>query len=392
MPTENLITPIETLVGPPSAEPCVQIVDRIGDIGRAEWDSVFPDIPESYAFYQVLEASHFEDFTFSYVLIRQKERLIGVAPCFFMNYSLDTTVQGVLKTFSNAVKKIFPAFMSLRVMVCGLPMGQGRVGIADGNGEVMRLILRGVEEAAAKKNASIIAFKDFGTDDAPKLDFLRREGFYKFESLPSTVMKIGFKDFDGYLKTLSRASRDGLKRKLKKVSSCGIEMEIREDPGHYLDEVYALYLQTVRRHDQLSFETVPKAFFTHAAEQMPGKTKFFLWKMEGRVVAFAFCLVSGTYFIDYYLGFDYSLAHDYHLFFVRFRDLFDWCLSNGMETYEMGSTSYEPKRRLGFGFLRLFGYARCRTPWLNPFFKALCALLRPENFDPVFKIMRERTV
>ena len=118
---------------------------------------------------------------------------------------------------------------------------------------------------------------------------------------------------------------------------------------------------------------------------MPGETRFFLWTIDKKIVAFAFCLVSGDYFIDYYLGFDYAVAYDYHLYFVRFRDLMNWCIGNKIKKYEMGATGYEPKRRLGFNFIPLYIYVKHLNKFFNPIFKVICRLLQPADFPAEFK-------
>ncbi len=124
---------------------------------------------------------------------------------------------------------------------------------------------------------------------------------------------------------------------------------------------------------------------------MPGQTKYFLWRMNGKLVAFTFCLVSGERLIDYYLGLDYSVAHEYHLYFVKFRDLMKWSIVNKIKKYEMGSGGYDPKKRLDFKFTPLYAYAKHRSKWVNPFFKILCFLLKPENFEPLFKEMKTKS-
>jgi hypothetical protein len=110
------------------------------------------------------------------------------------------------------------------------------------------------------------------------------------------------------------------------------------------------------------------------------------------MAAFAFCLVSPGLFIDYYLGFDYALAYQHQLYFVRFRDMMQWCIDRGIKKYEMGVTGYEAKRRLGFDFIRLYFYIKHLNPFLNPFVKVIKPLLEPKNFDPVFKEINKSLV
>ena len=139
----------------------------------------------------------------------------------------------------------------------------------------------------------------------------------------------------------------------------------------------------------MGFELLPMAFFKNISKNMPEETKYFLWHMDGKLVAFLLCLVSKDRLIDYYVGLDYSIAHKYHLYFVKFRDIMNWCIKNKIKTYEMGITGYEPKRRLGFEFVPLYIYAKLRNRWMRPAFKIACQLLKFENFDPALKAAKE---
>jgi predicted N-acyltransferase len=125
---------------------------------------------------------------------------------------------------------------------------------------------------------------------------------------------------------------------------------------------------------------------------MPGQVKYFLWKIEGNLVAFLFCLVSKDRFIDYYIGLDYSVAHKYHLFFIKFRDTLKWCLQHKIKTYEMGISGYEPKRRIGFGFVPLSLHVKLRNPILRPLFNYICQFLKFENFDADLKRVKKLMV
>ena len=122
---------------------------------------------------------------------------------------------------------------------------------------------------------------------------------------------------------------------------------------------------------------------------MPKESKFFIWRIDGKMAAFAWCLISKEYFIDYYLGFDYAVAYKYHLYLVRLRDLIKWCIANGIKKYEMGVTNYEPKRRMGFDYIPLYFYMKHCNKLFNPLFKIGICFMKPENFEPVFKEMKK---
>lgn len=369
-----------------------RVIRRIGDISREEWDSVFPNVLESYTFFKTIDESNLKQFSFYYILVYKNKTLAAATACFLVNYSLDTSINGPLRRVSNAIKKVAPNIFSLKALVCGLPMGQGRIGIKSDDSEAaLKAILRRMEQIAKKERAPVIAFKDFDHSYTGLLDPLQREGFVKLESLPTTELNVWFSDFEEYLKTLSSASRYDLRRKFKKVDKfANLKMEIATSLDEAtLADVYKMYLDIVDKHD-MGFELLPIEFFKNLPKNMPKETKYFLWRIDGKLAAFLLCLVSDEMLIDYYVGLDYRIALEYHLYFLKFRDVLNWCIKNKIKRYEMGITGYEPKRRLGFDFIPLYLYPRIRNRALRPAFKMLCGLLKFDNFDPALKKGKEQ--
>ncbi len=375
----------------PAQEYTVRIARSISEIPRPDWEAVFPPVLESYAFLRTLDESGFDQFSFFYVVVYRNGVAVAATSCFTMHFCLYMTVQGFLKKVYAGLEKLFPGCLTPKILMVGLPMGMGRVGFAPGQEAALDVLCDTLEALARKEKASLINFKDFTAEFDAMLEPLSRRGYVKIESLPSTDMEVSFASFDEYLQSLGRVSRDGIKRNLKKADKLArFELEVTGSLSAAAQrEAYALYLQTYEKLD-MGLEKLPERFFEVLSAHMPQETKYFLWRLDGKPVAFALCLVRGEYFIDYYLGFDYSLAYDYNLYYVRFRDLLKWCISNGIKRYEMGVTSYESKRRLGFRFLRLFFYMKHCNPLINPFVRFFSIFMKPENFDPVFREERDR--
>ncbi len=368
----------------------IKIFRKITDIPCEEWGRVYPKVPEDYFFYKTLDESLQGQFKFYYVMVYEDGLPVGAAPCFTVDFSLETSVQGPLRSVLSGINKLFPNILTLRTLMCGLPMGQGRIGSTGDHTRVLEAILEGMERIAHEQKVALLVFKDFSGAYDGILSGLPAKGFCRMEGLPLTEMNVSFKDFEAYLKSLSYASRYDLRRKFKKVDGhVDIRMEELDRLDDRLDEVYPLYQQAVARHE-INFEVLPKEFFARAADNMPGKVKYFIWSIGGKTVGFAFCLVDGDQFVDYYVGFDYAVALEHHLFFVRFRDLLNWCLKRGIRKYDMGYTSYEPKRRLGFGLLPLNLYIKHRGPVANRFVKFFCRWLRFDKFDPALRQMKEK--
>jgi predicted N-acyltransferase len=363
-----------------------RVVEKITQIPAEDWNKVYPDVLEDYNFYKTLDEISLGQFSLFYIAVYDRKVPVAATACFIMNYPLDTSINGPLRRVTNTIKRVMPNIFSLKAVICGMPMGQGRIGIAGDPDAVMKAILRRMEQIAKKKKAPIVAFKDFDQAHTKALDPLRNRGFTKLDSLPTTILNVWYKDFEEYMRTLSGASRYDLRRKFKKVDGhVNFDLKISDaiDAGE-LREVYKLYLDIVAKHD-MGFELLPIEFFKNIPINMPGRTKYFLWRIDGKLAMFLFGLVSKDIFIDYYVGLDYSITHKYHLYFVKFRETLNWCIKNGIKQYEMGITGYEPKRRLGFDFVPLYIYVKLRNRALRGAFALLCQFLKFENFDPALK-------
>ena len=363
-----------------------RVTRKIEDVPKDAWEKIFPDTTEGYDFFRVMDESNFEQFSLYYVTVYDGDELVGAAPCFSVDFSLDTSITGATRRMVGLVKRAFPNFLSIRAFVCGVPMGQGHIGMAAREEEIVEVLLHKMEEMAKQEKASVIAFKDFSYGYNDVLKPLLAKKFFKVDSLPYAEMDLDFDSFDKYLMKLSSASRYDLRRKFKKAdASADIKMEIIDSlDDKTLKEVYGLYLQMVNKHE-VGFEVVPIEFFRNVSKHMPHQAKFFLWRVDGKLVTFLLALIADDLMVDYYLGLDYAVAHELHLYFVKHRDVMKWCIDNNIKRYEMGFSGYEPKKRLGFDFTPLHIYARHRNRVINPLFRTMCQFLKFENFDPDLK-------
>ena len=105
-------------------------------------------------------------------------------------------------------------------------------------------------------------------------------------------------------------------------------MSLVDDIGRVVDDVYPLYLQVFAR-SKLKFEKLSKDYFRALGRRMPDKIRFFVWRQQGRIVAFAMCMVDRDTIFFEYLGLDYDVALDLHLYHWVIRDLMRWAMARG---------------------------------------------------------------
>ena len=176
--------------------------------------------------------------------------------------------------------------------------------------------------------------------------------------------------------------RKNLRRKFRSVARApALQMTVTDDLGEATDEALALYEQVFAR-SKLQFERLTKEFLQQLAARMPERVRFFLWRQEGRLVAFSLCFVHEGVLYDEYLGLDYRVAFDLHLYFVTFRDLLTWALAQGLTAYHSTPLSYEPKLRLGFDLLPLDLYFSLPLAGLNRLARPFLTRASPTGAEP----------
>ena len=206
-------------------------------------------------------------------------------------------------------------------------------------------------------------------------------------SFPATVIPLSeYKSFDDYLaRRLSHSMRKNLRRKFRgNDDKPPVLMEVRTDVSDIVDEVHPLYRQVLMRSD-FRFEELTKEYLAGLGRTMPEQTRFFVWRQDGKAVAFSIGAVHDGKLYDNYLGLDYAVALDPHLYFVTIRDMITWGMAQGLHTYYSTPLNYDPKLHLRFDLEPLDLYVRHLSPWANPFFKRIAPLLEPTRYDKMLR-------
>ncbi|MFA5143547.1 MAG: GNAT family N-acetyltransferase [Candidatus Omnitrophota bacterium] len=370
----------------------VKISRSITGIGQKDWESVYPGIPESYGYLKTCDETLRGQFEFYYVSIYDEGGIAFCAPIFVANYPIETTLDGPLKKTAEAIRRVLPKLLTFRAVICGSPACEGRVGIKDTAGwaRMLDILVREMDGIARTENASVLGFKEFSEDYDTPFARLKDIFFRKFPAFPSVRMELPFGTFDEYFRTLSKKTQIDLKRKFKKTDgTVDIRMAVLPSLGALLDEAYGLYRANLDK-AETRFEEMTRDFFRRIPENMPGESRYFVWHIDGRLAAFSQTLVSKDLLIAEYIGFDYSVAYKYNLYFIVMRDQLKWCIENGIRKYESGALNYDPKRRLGFTFVPQYIYARHRNRFVNGLLAIVTGILDPQKHDPVLKSLRKK--
>ncbi len=359
------------------------------ELAQAEaWPSAFRSQCKDHRYYTLIEETLANNFQHQYLMLRDAAGAIrGIQPFFLARQNLVEGIPGSARKVLETLRKKMPRLLTMRVLMVGCAAGEGHLGSATSAdalwlADALHSILPQIARAC---KASLIVLKDFSSSYREVLDCFSNNGYARVPSMPMTRLALNFRDFDDYLANLSYATRKSLRRKFRKTDrAANITREMTTNITPYLDEVYPLYL-AVHERSPMKFEKLTKEYLSHLGRSMPERTRFFIWRIENRIVAFSLCLVHDGTIYDEYLGLDYSVALDLHLYFYTIRDILSWAIENGLTFYCSSPLNYDPKLHLGFELAPLDLYVRHARAALNPIFGRVVRWLEPTRHDAVLR-------
>ncbi|MEP7070866.1 MAG: GNAT family N-acetyltransferase [Verrucomicrobiota bacterium] len=349
-----------------------------------EWREAFAQCAKDYRYYNIIEATLANSFRYRYLVLRGEDgSIVGIQPYLIVQQNLVEGIPGAIRQAIDRIRTRFPRLLTMRVLMLGCAAGEGHLSSSNHQERLAAALFEALPAVARSEGASLIVWKDFSARYRQVLGDFARHAFTRVPSMPMTRLQLDFVDFDDYLGHLSYGTRKSLRRKFRKTErSHNLNMEVTSDLTPYLDEVYPLY-RAVQDRSSMKFENLTKEYFAQLGRLMPDRVRYFLWRLEGRIVAFSATLVHGDVIYDDYLGLDYSVALDLHLYFYTFRDIVSWAIGQGLKWYLSSPLNYDPKLHLGCALAPLDLYVRHTSPLLNPVFGRLVKLLEPTRHDPV---------
>jgi hypothetical protein len=365
------------------------VADAIPPEDYEVWVAGFEEYSVDHRYYEVVHESLRDQFAHYYLLLKDAAGMTrAIQPFLIVSQDLATGTPAAVRNLLARVRLRFPGFLKLRMLMVGCSAGEGDIVLEKQSRDIawtVDALKESLTPIARRLKAMLIVFKDFPKNYRQSLDRLSRFGFKRVPSMPATKLDLDFPDFEAYLKTrVGYTMRKNLRRKFRKTEGRPIECEVVADISPHVDEVYPLYRQTFDR-SELKFEELTKPYLCELGRRMSDRARFLIWRQEGRIIAFASTIVHEGVLRDNYIGLDYSVALEYHLYFMTWRDTIVWALKNGIHTYHSAPLNYDPKYHFRMELEPLDLYVRAPNGLVNAVFKRVLPLLEPTRYDPVIR-------
>jgi predicted N-acyltransferase len=359
------------------------VIDSITAFDPNEWNNCFPGEIENWNYYRAVEEGRISGFVYRYFAVIENNSLRAVIPAFLTTYRLDTTVQGPFKRVTSALARCFPKLLSIDLLCVGSPVSEiCHAGFAPGTTDdekrtLLAALVGKVKRYAQDQRIGLLAVKDAREEDS-ELWRPALTGFAKMAGLPTAILVLPFRSLDDYLKSLSAATRKGMRRKLRSESA--IRVEPRTSIDDVKDRIQALYEATEARSD-LQFERLPADYFSLVLARMPDNARCILYWVNDELLAFNLIFESPERMIDKFIGTG-EQARRYNLYFLSWMENVRRCIAQGIPIYQSGQAGYAVKVRLGSRLALNWNYFLHLNPLLNTALRLVARIVRLDRFDP----------
>ncbi len=96
----------------------------------AAWKSAFRNQCKDHRFYELIEQTLKDDFEYQYLLLQDSTgKVRAVQPLFFVRQNVCEGLAGKMRRIVDSVQRIFPRFLTMRVLMVGCAVGESHLGV-----------------------------------------------------------------------------------------------------------------------------------------------------------------------------------------------------------------------------------------------------------------------
>src|SRR5215472_8198289 len=144
------------------------------------WKRTLQNKCKDHRYYEIVEETLECGFEHHYlVLERNSSEVTAVQPVFFVRQNLVEGVPGKIRSIVDGIRKVFPRFLTMRVLMVGCGAGTGDLGACDDEDEgwTANALGMSLQTYARQNKASLVVLKDFPENYRSALETLRSNDY-----------------------------------------------------------------------------------------------------------------------------------------------------------------------------------------------------------------------
>jgi hypothetical protein len=349
-------------------------VPRLDGAAAAELGRLFPEPSSAAPLLSLLQESGFDGFNMRSIVVLKDNHPILLMPLFETRFDLSDFVEGWTKRLLKVAGRLVPSLFQPRILGVGFMLGEwNEIGIDPQIDAVtlesaFKMAVDALLALAAELKSDIVALCNVSQHDKHFGEALNKFNRVKCSSFAR--MPIDFNSVDEFLARLSRAARKDLRRKMRVAPE--VQIIRSRDISPFLDRIYSLYLETVKR-NSLAFGTHNRLFFEKICECVPG-AEYTLYFVREELAAFNLLVVKQEAMVDKYFCMDYGLGRKYNLYALSWLENLRACVERGIPFYHAGQGAEKAKAHLGATLIPIYLLFKHRQPVIDRFLVAWPAI------------------
>ena len=331
-----------------------EIFKTVDSIPKSYWESLncTNNIYYSPEFLKAFELAN-RDIEFNYIFILKDGEAVAFANTQIVTIGIETITKNIAMSHKlrNIVNNLF-CNNHIRVLFCGNVFLSGEYGTFLKEGEpkveTFKAIAKAVKKLYRCKRLSTVFIKDFEDESLYITDHLKAFDYASMHVEPNMIIYLdsAWKSFEDY--TLALKSKYRVKANRADTKSDVLESKLlsEEDIKMYLDELQALYQNTI---DNADFNAQILNLNTYTQLKNTYKDHFIVkgYFLEGKLVGFLSAMQNGDHLDAHFIGIDYSKNKEYAIYPRILNDYVRLGIETKSSQINLGRTASEIKSTLG---------------------------------------------
>jgi hypothetical protein len=349
-------------------------VPRLDGASAAELGRLFPEPSSAAPLLSLLQESGIDGFNLRSIVVLKDNHPILLMPLFETRFDLSDFVEGWIKRSLKVAGRLIPSLFQPRVLGVGFMLGEwNEIGIdpqidEDTLESAFKMAFDALHALAVELKSDIVALCNVSHCGGHLGEALNQFNRVKCPSFAR--MPIDFNSLDEFLARLSRAARKDLRRKMRVAPE--VQIIRSRDISPFLDRIYSLYLETVKR-SSLAFGMHNRLFFEKICERVPG-AEYTLYFVREELAAFNLLVVKQEAMVDKHFCMNYELGRKYNLYVLSWLENLRACVERGIPFYHAGQGAEKTKAHLGATLIPIYLLFKHRRPVIDRFLVAWPAI------------------
>jgi len=348
-----------------------KILKSVDSLGKTFIDSRSTDPHCTYDWFKTMESVMKQDLY--YVAVYCGENPVAVTPCFV---DLKDVYFGNAPKITPLLKRMLVVanlfnLCNRYVLLCHSPAGCWRSKILFDENYDERLIMSkisdGIDYICKNKRITISSFLCVSASETNLMDSLNDFGYWKFFWRNTYSIKIQWKNFDEYLMSLNRQTRENIRRELRKSDENGVKIEVVSEFGHLSGVLSNLYSNLFMKYNKKQTSYYDASFFENLSKHAGDRVILFVATKKGKIVGFALCMRQNENLEGFKCGFDYSARskNDFVYFNLAYYTPIKWAIENGIKEVYFGTGMERIKSKRGCKPDETFSFVKCHVGILD---------------------------